>query len=109
MDEVEKSLHDINEARMPDLEMKLDNRSMREADAKTFESLVELNILIIKTRAEVEDYDSKVPKTAELQSDSQKRSLHSATTVMYILFGTGWFLGILGKVLKVPALSGSAE
>jgi hypothetical protein len=46
-----------------------------------------------------------VIKDAESERATTERLLHRSTVASYTLFSIGWFLGLIGKVLKLPALS----
>jgi hypothetical protein len=56
--------------------------------------------------------DTFIPKTLQSAKEEQKAAEMTkgrATTLSYLLFVVGWISGLLGRILKIPALSGGDE
>jgi hypothetical protein len=55
----------------------------------------------------LKQYDSLVAEAVERQTRKQEWRNKWSTVLSYCLFGIGWFLGLLGKLLKLPGLGGA--
>jgi hypothetical protein len=62
--------------------------------------------VVLATSSKLRAFTSDVSDEAVRQKEEQERKLKSATYTTYGLFTLGWGLGLLGKVLKLPALGG---
>jgi len=62
--------------------------------------------VVLATSSKLRAFTSDVADEAVRQKEEQERKLKSATYTTYGLFTLGWGLGLLGKVLKLPALGG---
>lgn len=60
-------------------------------------------------RNKVKAFRAAVDKEVERQLNQLGRESGGATRVTYSLFGLGWVMGLVGKVLKIPALSGGTD
>jgi hypothetical protein len=54
------------------------------------------------------NYSEALRGEAERQSKLAERKVDISTYASYALFGIGWFLGLIGKLLKLPVLGGAA-
>jgi hypothetical protein len=62
--------------------------------------------VVLATSSKLKAFTSDVSDEAVRQKEEQERKLKSATYTTYGLFTLGWGLGLIGKVLKLPALGG---
>jgi len=62
--------------------------------------------VVLATSSKLKAFASDVSDEAVRQKEEQERKLKSATNTTYGLFTLGWGLGLIGKVLKLPALGG---
>jgi hypothetical protein len=60
--------------------------------------------VVLATSSKLRAFTSDVADEAVRQKEEQERKLKSATYTTYGLFTLGWGLGLIGKVLKLPAL-----
>jgi hypothetical protein len=64
---------------------------------------------IAKMQTTIRSWKEALLKEAEAQSKKQERRLTIVTWITYALFFVGWSLGLIGKLLRLPALGGSSE
>jgi hypothetical protein len=62
--------------------------------------------IVLATSSKLKAFTKDVDDEALRQKEEQERKLKSATYVTYGLFALGWCLGLVGKLLKLPALGG---
>jgi hypothetical protein len=62
--------------------------------------------VVLATSSKLRAFTRDVADEAVRQKEEQERKLKSATYTTYGLFTLGWGLGLIGKVLKLPALGG---
>jgi hypothetical protein len=83
------------------------NKERREEEKSRVRSLtVHAVEVVLHTSSKLKAFTSDVSDEAVRQKEEQERKLKSATYTTYGLFTLGWALGLIGKVLKLPALGG---
>jgi hypothetical protein len=68
--------------------------------------MVHAVMVVMAISPKLEAFTRDVSGEAVRQREEQERKLKSATHTTYGLFTLGWGLGLIGKVLKLPALGG---
>ncbi len=54
-------------------------------------------------------YEEEIRSTSEIEGIDEEDHVTSATHISWLLFIIGWGMGLIGKLLKVPALGGSGS
>jgi hypothetical protein len=68
--------------------------------------MVHAVMVVMAISPKLDAFTRDVSDEAVRQKEEQEGKLKSATYIMYGLFTLGWGLGLIGKVLKLPALGG---
>jgi hypothetical protein len=68
--------------------------------------MVHAVMVVMAISPKLEAFTRDVSDEAVRQKEEQEGKLKSATHITYGLFTLGWGLGLIGKVLKLPALGG---
>jgi hypothetical protein len=90
-------------------ESAIDEAQVRLAVAKEREPIEALRKPLDEANNEYARFDTDVNSEAEVQYEKQESRIRWLTFAIYCLFSIGWTLGLIGRVLKLPALGGTVE